>query len=307
VPGAGQILVSVRACAICRTDLQIAEGDLPPRRLPITPGHQLVGEVIAVGPGAGDWKPGDRAGVGWLGETCGDSRYCRSGRENLCPAAKFTGWDVDGGFAERAVVDARFAFALPDQFDDLDAAPLLCGGVIGYRSLRVSGIEPGGRLGLYGFGASATLCIQVARHWGCEVYVCTRSPREADRARQLGAVWTGGYGDTPPAQLDAAITFAPAGDVVIAALRALAPGGTVAINAIHLDRVPEFPYDLLWRERTLKSVANFTRADAREFLDLAVRIPVVTHRTEYRLEDVNAAMLALREGRQDGTAVLLPR
>jgi propanol-preferring alcohol dehydrogenase len=281
-PSQGQLLVSVRACAVCRTDLQIAEGDLAPRRLPITPGHQLVGEVLATGPGVPDWQPGSRVGVGWLAETCGNCEYCRSGRENLCLSAKFTGWDVDGGFAEGAVVDARFAFAIPDGFADLDAAPLLCGGVIGYRSLRVSGIEPGGRLGLYGFGASASLCIQVARYWGCEIYVCTRSQREAERARQLGAAWAGGYDDALPVQLDAAVTFAPAGEVVIAALRALAPGGTVAINAIHLDRIPEFSYDHLWRERALKSVANFTRSDATEFLELAARIPVVTHRTRSR-------------------------
>ncbi|MGE5596249.1 MAG: zinc-dependent alcohol dehydrogenase family protein [Hyphomicrobiales bacterium] len=305
VPGEGQIVIDVTACAVCRTDLQIAEGDLQPRRLPITPGHQAVGTVRSVGPGVADWRPGDRAGVAWLASTCGACGYCRSGRENLCPDARFTGWDADGGYAERMVADARFAFPLPAGFGDLDAAPLLCGGVIGYRSLRISGIQPGGRLGLYAFGASASLCIQVARHWGCEVYVCTRSAGDTERAMQLGAAWVGGYDTLPPVPLDAAITFAPAGDVVVAALRALAPGGTVAINAIHLDRVPEFSYDYLWRERVIRSVANFTRDDAREFLRLAAEIPIVTSRTEYPLAEANAALQALARGGADGALVLV--
>ena len=219
------------------------------------------------------WRRGERAGVAWLASACGHCARCRSGRENLCEAAEFTGWDRHGGYAELVTVRAAFALRLPARFDDLAAAPLLCGGVIGYRALRLSGIQPGGRLGLYGFGASASLAIQVARHWACEVFVCTRSATEQERARRLGAVWTGTYDDRPPAPLDAAVTFAPAGRVVLAALRALDRGATVAVNAIHLDRMPAFPYDDLWWERGIRSVANFTRQDAREFLDLGGRDP----------------------------------
>lgn len=305
-PGPGELRVRVAACGVCRTDLQIAEGDLTARRLPIVPGHQAVGRVDAVGPGVDGWRVGERAGVGWLAGADGTCAACRSGHENLCEAATFTGWDRDGGYAGALIVRDDFALRLPEGFGDLAAAPLLCGGVIGYRALLVSGIQPGGRLGLYGFGASALLTIQVARHWGCEVYVCTRSARERDRAASLGAAWAGGYDELPPVPLDAAVTFAPAGSVVVAALRAIAPGGTVAINAIHLDGIPAFPYDLLWRERGLRSVANFTRQDAREFLALAAEIPVQTETDVFALADGNEALLRLRDGDIAGAAVLLP-
>lgn len=303
-PGPGELLLRVTACGVCRTDLQLAEGDLEARRLPIVPGHQAVGHVEAVGAGVEGWAPGDRAGVAWLAGACGGCRQCLGGNENLCEAARFTGWDRDGGYAQHLTVAARFALRLPADFADFDAAPLLCGGVIGYRSLRVSGIEPGGRLGLYGFGASASLAIQVAVHWGCEVFVCTRSEREQARARELGAAWAGGYEERPPAPLDAAVTFAPAGEVVIRALEALDRGGTVAINAIHLDRVPEFDYAKLWWERSVRSVANFTRGDAREFLALAAEIPVRTAFEVYPLERANDALGALARGEVAGAAVL---
>ena len=306
VPGPGELRLRVAACGVCRTDLQIVEGDLVARRLPVVPGHQAVGRVEAIGPGVDGWRVGERAGVAWLAGTDGTCAACRSGRENLCEAATFTGWDRDGGYAEALTVRADFALRLSEGFADLAAAPLLCGGVIGYRSLRVSGIQPGGRLGLYGFGASALLAIQVARHWGCEVYVCTRSARERERAASLGAAWTGGYDEVPPVTLDAAVTFAPAGSVVVAALRAIVPGGTVAINAIHLDGIPAFSYDLLWRERGLRSVANFTRQDAREFLSLAAEIPVRTETDAFALADGNEALRRLREGTVAGAAVVLP-
>lgn len=304
-PGPGELLLRVTACGVCRTDLQICEGDLAARQLPIVPGHQAVGRVEAVGEGVTGWAIGDRAGVAWLAGTCGACQWCASGRENLCENATFTGWDRDGGYADRMTVRAGFALPLPEGFGDLAAAPLLCGGVIGYRSLKVSGVRPGGRLGLFGFGASAFLTIQVAVHWGCEVYVCTRSQTEQQRARDLGAVWAGGYDEAPPHLLDAAITFAPVGSVVIAALRAVDRGGTVAINAIHLDRVPEFSYDLLWWERSLRSVANFTRDDAREFLELAADIPVRTATELFPLEEVNTALAKLKAGTLRGTAVLV--
>lgn len=303
-PGPGELLLRVTACGVCRTDLQLAEGDLEARRLPIVPGHQAVGHVEGVGAGVEGWAPGDRAGVAWLAGACGGCRQCLGGNENLCEAARFTGWDRDGGYAQHLTVAAPFALRLPADFADFDAAPLLCGGVIGYRSLRVSGIEPGGRLGLYGFGASASLAIQVAVHWGCEVFVCTRSEREQARARELGAAWAGGYEERPPAPLDAAVTFAPAGEVVIRALEALDRGGTVAINAIHLDRVPEFDYAKLWWERSVRSVANFTRGDAREFLALAAEIPVRTAFEVYPLERANDALGALARGEVAGAAVL---
>lgn len=303
-PGPGELLLRVHACGVCRTDLQLAEGDIAAVALPLVPGHQAVGRVVEAGPGVQRWSAGDRAGVAWLGSTCGHCEFCRSGLENLCESANFTGWHRDGGFAEYMTVDAAFALPIPAGFDDLAAAPLLCGGVIGYRALKISGIQPGGRLGLYGFGASATLAIQVARHWGCEVFVATRSQREQQRALSLGATWAGGYDQPPPARLDAAVTFAPAGSVVVDALRALRPGGAVAINAIHLDRIPEFDYDLLWRERSLRSVANFTRADATELLDLAAAIPLRTEFEAHPLADANLALQRLAAGDVSGAAVL---
>jgi propanol-preferring alcohol dehydrogenase len=305
-PGPGQVLIRVAACGICRTDLQLCEGDLAAHTLPIVPGHQIVGRVEAVGAGVTGWRAGDRAGVAWLAGSDGTCDKCRSGRENLCERATFTGWDVDGGYATHAIARADFALRLPDGFDDLAAAPLLCGGVIGYRSLKRSGVEPGGRLGLYGFGASALITLQIARHWGCRIFVATRSAAEQDHARSLGAEWAGGYDDRPPEPLDAAITFAPSGDVVRAALRATDRGATVAINAIHLDRLPEMPYDELWWERRLASVANFTRADAREFLDLAARIPVRTTFETHPLADANIALARLAAGEVRGAAVLVP-
>jgi propanol-preferring alcohol dehydrogenase len=300
------VLLRVAACAVCRTDLQLAEGDLEARTLPIVPGHQVVGRVEALGDGVEGWHVGDRAGVGWLASACGVCRACTSGHENLCEQARFTGWDRDGGYAEYLVADAAFALPLPAGFADELAAPLLCGGVIGYRSLKVSGVQPGQRLGLYGFGASASLAIQVAVHQGCEVFVATRSAAERQRARDLGAVWAGGYDEPPPAPLDAAVTFAPAGDVVVAALRAVGRGGTVAINAIHLDRIPEFPYELLWWERSLRSVSNFTRQDAIEFLELASRIPLETRIERLPLHNANQALARLKHGDVHGTFVLEP-
>ena len=304
-PGPGELLLDVAACGVCRTDLQLVEGDLAARRLPIVPGHQIVGRVVAVGPGTAGWEVGDRAGVGWPGGSCRACAFCRGGRENLCPDARFTGWDADGGYATRAVAVAGFAVRLPDRFSDLAAAPLLCGGVIGYRSLRVSGIRPGERLGLYGFGASALLAIQIAVHWGCEVFVATRSEAERRRALEMGAVWAGGYADLPPVPLDAAVTFAPVGEVVVAALRALGRGGVVAVNAIHLDRIPEFPYDLLWLERQIRSVANSTRRDAAEFVDLAARVPLHTVAEAFPLEEANTALARLKRGELSGAAVLV--
>jgi len=303
-PGEGELLLRVAACGVCRTDLQICEGDIEARTLPIVPGHQIVGHLEAIGPGADGWKVGQRAGIGWLASTCGACAFCLGGRENLCPQARFTGWDRDGGYATHAVVRGDFAFHLPDGFDDLAVAPLLCGGVIGYRSLKRSGIRPGGVLGLYGFGASALLTIQVALHWGCRVFVSTRSASERARALALGAAWAGGYDEAPPAPLDASITFAPSGDVVVSALRATARGGTVAINAIHLDRIPSFSYDLLWLERNLVSVANYTRDDAREFLALAAEIPVRTATDVFPLEEANEALARLKRGEINGAAVL---
>ncbi len=303
-PGPGEIALRVSACAVCRTDLQLCEGDLAARALPIVPGHQIVGHVEALGPGVAGWSPGERAGVAWLAGADGTCRHCAGGHENLCEQARFTGWDRDGGYATRAIVRADFALRLPARFSDVEAAPLLCGGVIGFRSLRVSGIEPGGRLGLYGFGASATLAIQVARHWGCRVFVCTRSAVERERALALGAEWVGGYDEHPPEPLDAAVTFAPAGSVVVAALRALDRGGAVAINAIHLDRVPELAYADLWWERSLRSVANFTRDDARELLALAGEAPIRTELEVLPLEDANLALARLSRGDVRGALVL---
>jgi propanol-preferring alcohol dehydrogenase len=304
-PGRGELLLRVEACAVCRTDLQLCEGDLAPRTLPVVPGHQAVGRVEEVGAGVEGWTVGQRAGVGWLASTCGQCSACTTGRENLCPEARFTGWDVDGGFAETMIARADFAFHLPEDADPAALAPLLCGGVIGHRSLRLSGVAPGGRLGLFGFGASALQVIQVAGHWGCEVFVVSRSVRELDRALALGAAWAGGYDEAVPVPLDAAITFAPVGDVVVAALRALAPGGTVTINAIHLDRIREFDYGLLWLERGLRSVANSTRQDAREYLESAREIPVRTVVETHPLEDGNAALRRLASGAVEGAAVLV--
>ncbi|MGE3984406.1 MAG: zinc-dependent alcohol dehydrogenase family protein [Dehalococcoidia bacterium] len=305
-PAADEILIKVSACAVCRTDLQLTEGDLAAQFTPFIPGHQVTGEVVATGSTVEGWQPGDRAAAGWLASTCGVCAYCRAGRENLCPDAQFTGWSRNGGYAEYVAVRSAFAFKVPQGFADLAAAPLLCGGVIGYRSLKRSAVQPGQRLGLFGYGASAHLTIQVARHWGCEVFVWTRSAQEQQRALATGAAWAGSYGDHPGVAMDAAITFAPVGDVVISALESVTPGGTVAINAIHLDRIPEFSYDLLWRERNLVSVANYTRQDATELLDLAATIPIATDIETLPLSAANDALQRLKDGRLRGTAVLCP-
>ncbi len=306
-PAAGELRLRVTACGVCRTDLQIVEGDLAARQLPIIPGHQVVGVVDALGPGVSGWAVGDRAGITWLAGTDGTCRFCVTDRENLCEAATFTGWDRDGGYAEAVLVRAAFAVRLPDSYPDLSAAPLLCGGVIGYRALGVAGIGPaseGARLGLYGFGASARQALQVARAWDVDVYVATRSSSEQARALELGAAWAGGIDDRPPKPLDAAVTFAPVGSVVAAALRALDRGGVVAINAIHLDKLPEMPYDDLWWERSIRSVANVTRQDAREYLALAARINLATDIETHPLADANLALERLAAGKVAGTAVL---
>jgi propanol-preferring alcohol dehydrogenase len=295
VAGVGEIAVEVSVCGVCRTDLQIFDGDLEARKLPIIPGHQVIGRRV---------DNGQRVGVAWLGGACGHCDYCRQGLENLCPQAEFTGWTRDGGYASRIVARSDFIFPVPGEFSDTEAAPLMCAGIIGYRSLRLSGIQPGGRLGLFGFGSSAHLAIQVANHMGCKTYAFSRSEDERRLALELGAEWVGGYDDPPPHQLDAAVTFAPAGSVVVAALTAVRPGATVAINAIHLDRIPEFSYDLLWRERVLRSVANFTRRDATEFLDLAARVPVRAEVQIFPLEQAPATLLRLSQGQIHGSAVL---
>lgn len=304
-PAEGEIVIDVAACGVCRTDLQLVEGDLAARLLPVVPGHQVVGRVARVGERVVDWAEGERAGVAWLAGACGHCEYCRSGRENLCADAVFAGWSANGGYAEQVAIRSDFAIRVPPMFSDVEAAPLLCGGIIGYRALKISGIQPGGRLGLYGFGASALLAMQVATHWGCDVFVATRSPVEQQRAIEMGAAWTGSYHDRPPVALDAAVTFAPVGYVVVEALKAVARGATVAINAIHLDRIPGFGYDLLWGERQLRSVANFTRQDAAEFLELAAEIPIRTVPDVYPLGDANLALIRLKEGLVEGAAVLV--
>jgi len=303
-PGPRQALVAVRACAVCRTDLHIVDGELAAPRLPLVPGHQVVGTVVAAGAGA-DLEPGARVGIPWLAWTDGTCRYCRTGRENLCERARFTGLDVDGGYAERAVADARYCFALPAGYGDLEAAPLLCAGLIGHRALRMTGDAE--RLGLYGFGASAHIVAQVARHQGRRVFAFTRADDTASQAfaRELGAEWTGDVMGPAPEELDAAIVFAPVGALVPAALRALAPGGVVVCAGIHMSDIPSFPYADLWRERSIRSVANLTREDARELLALAPQVPVRTHVTAYPLEDANAALDDVRAGRIEGAAVLV--
>jgi alcohol dehydrogenase, propanol-preferring len=305
-PAAGQVLLRVRACAVCRTDLHVFDGELPKPKLPLVLGHQIVGTVVRVGSGVERLSTGDRAGVPWLGWTDGDCGYCRSGRENLCDRARFTGYDIDGGYAEYAVADHRFCFPLPPGYPDLAAAPLLCGGLIGYRALRMTGEAR--RLGLYGFGSAAHMLIQVARWQQRRVFAFTSPGDTATQefARELGAEWAGGSLETPPEPLDAAIIFAPVGALVPAALRALAKGGTVVCAGIHMSDIPSFPYDILWEERVVRSVANLTRQDGEEFLALAPRIPVRTEVRTFPLAEANEALDALRRGRIHGTAVLLP-
>jgi alcohol dehydrogenase, propanol-preferring len=306
VPGPDELLVGVTVCAICRTDLHVVEGDLPPRRLPLVPGHQVVGRVERAGPGCHRFRPGDRVGIAWLRHTCGRCEFCRDGAENLCEASSYTGYHADGGYAERAVVPEAFAYAIPAAFSDLDAAPLLCAGIIGYRALRRSRVPAGGRLGLFGFGSSAHVVLQLARHRGAAVYVATRGAGHRALARRLGAVWVGDTFDPPPAPLHAAIVFAPAGEIVPAALRAVGKGGTVALAGIHMTAVPQMDYEAcLFHERTLTSVEANTRADGEELLREAAEIPLRPTVTRFSLADANEALGALKSDGLDGTGVLV--
>ena len=305
VPTRGQVLVRVHACGVCRTDLHVVDGELSQPKLPLVPGHQIVGSVVALGQGAERFTPGARVGIPWLAWTCGVCRYCRTGRENLCDRARFTGYQVDGGYAEYAVADERFCFPVPEGYPDLQAAPLLCAGLIGYRSLRSAGDAE--RVGLYGFGASAHIVAQVARHEGRRVFAFTRpGDDEGQRfARELGAEWAGGSDSAPPEELDAAIVFAPVGALVPVALRALAKGGRVVCAGIHMSDIPTFPYELLWGERSIASVANLTRRDGEEFLALAPQVPVRTEVEKHELAGANQALERLRAGRVRGAAVLV--
>jgi propanol-preferring alcohol dehydrogenase len=304
VPGPGQVLLSVRACGVCRTDLHLLDGELRAPRYPLVPGHQIVGRVADAGPGAARYRAGDRIGVPWLAWTCGTCRYCREGLENLCDEARFTGFHLDGGFATLAVADERFCYPIPEGLSDTEAAPLLCGGLIGYRALRLAG-DPR-RLGLYGFGSAAHMILQLARHEGREVLAFTRpgDRAAADFARRLGAAWAGGSDELPPEPLDAALIFAPVGALVPAALRAVCKGGTVVCAGIHMSDIPSFPYAELWNERVLRSVANLTRRDGEEFLALAPRVPVRTAVRTLPLASANEALAALRAGEVQGSLVL---
>ena len=306
-PAAGELLVAVRACGVCRTDLHVAEGDLPVRHPGVTPGHEVVGEVVALGPGAGGFAVGDRVGIAWLRHTCGRCVYCRRGDENLCPESRYTGWDADGGYAEFATVPADFAHRLPVGYTDSELAPLLCAGIIGYRSLRRADLPPGGRLGLYGFGGSAHITAQVALAQGAEVHVMTRGAQARELALALGAASAQGAADPPPVKLDSAILFAPVGDLVPPALEALDRGGTLAIAGIHLSDVPSLNYRRhLFQERQIRSVTSNTRADAREFLDFAGRHRIEVTASAYPLGEADRALADLAEGRIAGAAVLLP-
>jgi alcohol dehydrogenase, propanol-preferring len=306
-PGAGQVLLAVDACGVCRTDLHVVDGELADPKLPLVPGHQIVGRVAAAGEKANRFHLGERVGVPWLGWTCGECRYCRTRRENLCERARFTGYQLDGGFAERAIADERFCFPVPEGYDDLQAAPLLCAGLIGYRSLRLAGDAE--RLGLYGFGASAHIVAQVARHEGRRVFAFTRAGDEQAQAfaLALGAEWVGDSFSRPPDELDAAIVFAPVGELVPAALAAVAKGGVVVCAGIHMSDIPSFPYELLWGERVLRSVANLTRRDGEDFMELAPRVPVRTEVELFPLERANDALARLRAGEVRGAAVLAVR
>ena len=306
VPGPGELLLRVSACAVCRTDLHVIDGDLPRPKLPLVLGHEIVGVVEAVGRGDVAFAPGERVGVPWLGATCGTCRFCREGTENLCDDARFTGYDRDGGFAQKTVADARFSFRVPEAFSDVEAAPLLCAGLIGHRTLRMAG-DPR-TVGIWGFGAAAHLVAQVARFEGREVFAFTR-PGDAGAqrfARELGAAWAGGSDERPPEPLDAALVFAPVGALVPAALRSVRKGGVVVCGGIHMSDVPSFPYALLWGERVVRSVANLTRRDGEEFLALAARAGIRSHGRPYPLAAANEALADLREGRLEGAAVLVP-
>jgi alcohol dehydrogenase, propanol-preferring len=299
------MLLRVRACGVCRTDLHIVEGELASKRSPLIPGHQIVGDIVEGG--TPELPIGSRVGVSWVGGVDGSCPYCRRNLENLCDSPTFTGYTVDGGYAEYATARADFVFPLPASLDDLHAAPLLCAGIIGFRSLRVAGVEPGDHVGLFGFGSSASLTIGVLQAWNCKVYASTRGESHRRLATSLGATWVGDEHEKPPVELDRAVTFAPSGDVVIAALSSLRKGGVVAINAIHLDRIPQFDYDrLLWGERQIRSVANMTRADARDFLDLAVKIGLRPQVKSFPLDQANNALAAIKSDSVDGSAVIVP-
>jgi propanol-preferring alcohol dehydrogenase len=303
-PGRGEVLVRVKMCGVCRTDLHVVEGELAPRKSPVIPGHQIVGVVEKCGEGATRFKPGARVGIAWLHQTDGSCEYCRAGMENLCDHPAFTGWSVDGGYAEYAVGPQDFVYPLPENFADEHAAPLLCAGIIGFRSLRLSGIQRGGRLAFYGFGAAAHVAIQVALHWGVEVYACTRGKKHQELARQLGAVWAGEAAEQPPKQLDAAIVFAPAGELVPPALKALKKGGALVLGGIHMSPIPSFDYDLLYQERMIRSVANNTRKDGEDFLRVAAEIPIHSQVTVFPLREANRALNDLKSDRINGAAVL---
>jgi propanol-preferring alcohol dehydrogenase len=304
-PGPGQVRLKVRTCGLCHTDLHIVEGDLELPRLPTIPGHQVVGVVDALGPGVTRYQLGERLGVPWLYQTCGVCRYCQAGKENLCENIRFTGLHADGGFAEYIVVDEHFAYPIPEIFSDTEAAPLLCAGVVGYRALRLSRVEPGQRLGLYGFGASAHLVLQIACHWGCEVFVFTRSEAHRALAQSLGAVWAGSATADPGTVMASSIIFAPAGQLVPEALRLLDRGGTLALGGIHMSPIPEMPYDLLWHERTIQSVANSTRQDAIDLLRVAAEIPLKTEIELFSLEQTNDALVRLKHSQINGAGVIV--
>jgi len=304
-PGPGQVRVKIRICGVCRTDLHIVEGDLPLVKRPIIPGHETVGVVDKIGAGVRSVKEGDRVGIAWLQGTCGQCEFCRSGRENLCPRAAFSGYHIDGGYAEYALVSEAFTYPIPPVFSDDEAAPLLCAGIIGYRALRLSGVQPGQRLGMYGFGASAHITIQVARHWGCSVYVSSLREEHRALARELGAAWVGGAMDAPPEKLHGAIVFAPAGEIVIPALRALERGGTVALAGIHMTAIPVIDYARdLFGERAIRSVTANTRQDGMDLLREAAAIPIRSHTQRFKLEEANQALQALKAGTVKGAAVL---
>jgi len=305
-PGPGQVLIKVACCGVCRTDLHIVDGELPALDHPVVPGHEIVGRVVAQGGGVDHPAVGARVGVPWLGWTCGECEPCRAGRENLCVNARFTGYQLDGGYADVVVADARYVFTLPDRYDDQQAAPLLCAGLIGYRALRFAGQAQ--RLGIYGFGAAAHIIAQVARHQGRDIFAFTR-PGDAQAQKfaiELGAVWAGGSDLPAPRSLDAALIFAPVGALVPAALKTLVPGGTVVCAGIHMSDIPSFPYSILWQERQIVSVANLTRKDGEEFMALAAQIPIQTHIKMWPLSSANEALAALREGRLQGAAVVRP-
>jgi alcohol dehydrogenase, propanol-preferring len=304
--GPGQVRIAVSACGVCRTDLHVVDGELTEPKLPIVPGHEIVGRIIEIGANVGRFKAGDRVGVPWLGWACGECEFCRRGEENLCPFARFTGYQIDGGYASEAVADARFVFPLPDNYSDEEAAPLMCAGLIGWRCLKMAGAAP--RLGLYGFGAAAHIVIQVARARGTRVFAFVKPGDEAAKAfaLRMGAVWAGDSDALPPEPLDAAILFAPAGELVPAGLRAVRPGGTVVCGGIHMSDIPSFPYELLWRERSIKSVANLTRADAEEFLAFCAMTKLHTTTVRYPLAEADRALDDLRSGRLTGAAVLVP-